>query len=168
MKSDSQRQRGITLVEILIALAIAGVLLGLALPAWNGFIAQRTLTTQLNDFVLAVQYARSEAGRQGTNVTLQAVDASDNGNEWGPGWCVVLVAGNCNNALRTFAPLGDTTFDATGALDTVASVTFNSRGLLNGAAGGAIDLCNPDEDIGRRVTLSAIGRVSSAELDCNP
>lgn len=166
MKSDSQRQRGITLVEIMVALAIAGVLLGLALPAWSGFIAQRTLTTQLNDFVLAVQYARSEAGRQGANVTLQAMDASTNTNEWGPGWCVVLVPGNCNNALRTFGPLGNTTFDATGALHAVAAITFNSRGLLNGAAGGNIDLCDPDEDAGRRVTLSAIGRVSSETLVC--
>ncbi len=169
MNCDSNRQHGITIVEIMVALAIAAVLIGLALPAFQGFVAQNTLTTQLNDFILAVQYARSEAGRQGGTATVQAQNAGDNANEWGPGWCVVIGnPGNCNNPIRTFDALGDNTLDGTGALDGVGAISFNSRGLLIGVAGGAVDLCDPDEDPGRRITLSPIGRVSSAELDCNP
>jgi type IV fimbrial biogenesis protein FimT len=169
MKLEGQRQRGITIVEIMVALAIASILIGLALPAWNGLIAQRTLTTQLNDLVLAVQYARSEAGRQGTIATVQAVNAGDNANEWGPGWCVVMNnPGNCGAPLRRFAATGNNTVDGTGALDGVGALSFNSRGLLTTGVGGNIDLCDPNEDTGRRITVSVIGRVSSAELDCNP
>src|SRR5262245_54118381 len=58
---DASRNRGFTIVEIMVTLAVAAVLLGLALPAYNGFMAQRRLTSEVNDFLVAVQYARSEA-----------------------------------------------------------------------------------------------------------
>ena len=85
-----KRQSGLTIVEIMITLAIAAVLLGIALPAFDGFIEQRRLTTQVNAFLLSVQYSRSEATRQGNNVSMIALDASDDTDEWGPGWCVVV------------------------------------------------------------------------------
>jgi len=166
---DTSRQRGFTIVEAMVALAIAAVLMGLALPAFNGFIAQRNLTTQVNDFMVAVQFARSEAGNRGTTVSVQALDAADNANEWGPGWCVVVgVPGDCDAALRSFAALGDSTLDATGALDGLATLSFNARGLLVGAGAGTLELCNPETERGRRVSISFVGRVSSEEMDCIP
>src|SRR4051812_20867359 len=100
-------QRGITIIEIMVTLAIASVLIGLAVPAFNGFVAQRALTAEVNDFLVTIQYARSEAGRRGTTVSVQAVDPSAAANEWGPGWCVVVGnPGACPNdgtELRDFA-----------------------------------------------------------------
>jgi type IV fimbrial biogenesis protein FimT len=174
------RQSGLTIIEIMVTLAIAAVLIGLALPAFNAFVAQRSLTAQVNDFLVAIQYARSEAGRRGTVVSVLALDATNAANEWGPGWCVVV--GNpppvaCPNDatnLRTYPALGTNTLDATGALNALTTLSFSSRGLLlPPAAAGGLNLCNPSEDIGRSITLSAIGRVAShtpvvAVLDCNP
>jgi type IV fimbrial biogenesis protein FimT len=168
MKATPVRQSGFTIVEVMVALAIAAVLIGLALPAFNDFTAQRRLTAQVNDFLVAVQYARSEAGRRGEPVSLQAVDASDDANEWGAGYCVVVgTPGDCDDALRRFDALGATRLDAGGALDGVGTLTFNARGLLVGvASANTVDLCKPDETRGRRVTITAIGRVSSQEFDC--
>src|SRR5262245_16509306 len=90
LESCVAQQRGITIIEIMVTLAIAAVLIGLAVPAFNGFVAQRTLTAQVNDFLVSVQYARSEAGRRGATVSVQAVNAGGAANEWGPGWCVVV------------------------------------------------------------------------------
>jgi len=176
------RQRGITIIEIMVTLAIAAVLIGLALPAFNGFVAQRTLTAQVNDFMVAIQYARSEAGRRGTNVGVRAVDASAAANEWGPGWCVILVPNpaappgcpNDGTELRDFPALGANTLDGTNAYDGVAALVFNSRGLMVApTVAGTFDLCNPKEHIGREVSLNTIGRVASrqppvAQLDCAP
>lgn len=164
---NRQRARGVTIVEIMVALAVAAVMFGLAGPAFQAFVAQRTLTTQLNDFVVATQYARSEAGRRGGLVSVQALDAGDNANEWGPGWCVTLGdPGDCVAPLRTFPPLGTNTLDADGALDGVDTLSFNARGALVANPGGVLTLCNPDETVGRRITLSGIGRVSTTEIDC--
>ena len=61
------------------------------------------MTTRVNDLVLAVNYARSEAAKLGGLVSVQAMDASDSDNEWGPGYCVTIGnPGNCNNPLRLF------------------------------------------------------------------
>lgn len=170
MTAIHKQQCGMTIVELMVSLAIAAVLIGMAAPAFNGFVAQNRLTTQLNDFVLAVQYARSEAGRIGGNTAVQAVNSGDNANEWGPGWCVVTGnPGNCDNALRTFEAIGTNTIDALGGLDGMDALRFDARGLLLTAAGGTLDLCDPDEPVGRTITVSAIGRVSSQEKpDCIP
>jgi type IV fimbrial biogenesis protein FimT len=171
-------QRGITIIEIMVTLAIASVLIGLALPAFNGFVAQRTLTAEVNDFLVAIQYARSEAGRRGTSVSVQAVDASGAANEWGPGYCVVLgnpgVCPNDGTELRDFPTLGANRLNGVNAFDGVATLTFNARGLMIApTVAGTFQLCNPNEHLGREVSLNTIGRVSSkqpliADLDCNP
>ena len=163
------RQRGITVVEIMVTLAIAAILIGLALPAFNAFVAQRTLTSQVNDFLVGVQYARSEAIRRSARVSLQSLDASDASNEWGNGYCVVAGnPGNCDDPLRTFVAIGDNTLNANGALDSLATLTFDGRGLLVGGGAGTVDLCAPTVDRGRRIDISLIGRVASQELDCTP
>ncbi len=167
-----KRQNGLTIVELMVTLAIAGVLLGIALPAFDGFIEQRTMTTQVNSFLLAVQYSRSEATRQGANVSMIALDASDDANEWGPGWCVAVgTPANCPAAgavtsLRRFDATAPNTFTGEGTLNTVDRLTFSSRGLLVGAVGGTLDLCGVAGGNGRGISLAATGRASSSELVC--
>jgi type IV fimbrial biogenesis protein FimT len=174
------RQRGMTIIEILVALAIVAVLVGLALPAFTAFVAQRTLTAQVNDFLVAVQYARSEAVRRGAPVSVQSVDASAAANEWGAkGWCVVTGNGgacpNDTTKLRDFPALGADTLNGIAGFDGVSTLTFNSRGLMIAPAGvaGTFQLCNPNEHVGREISVNAIGRVSSrqppiTDLDCSP
>src|SRR5262245_11013466 len=161
------RQRGITVIELMVSLAVASILIGLAVPAFNAFVAQRTLTSQVTDFLVGAQYARSEAIRRSARVSLQSMDASDPANEWGEGYCVVVgTPGNCNGALRNFQSVGQNTLNATGALNTLGTLTFDGRGLLVGGTVGTVDLCDPNVTRGRRVDITFIGRVSSQELAC--
>jgi hypothetical protein len=159
-------------VELLVTLAVAAVLMGFALPAMDNFLDQRRQTARINDFVLAVNYARSEAAKRGASVSVQAVDGADNGNEWGPGYCVVAgTPGDCDPpVLRSFEPMDDATLNGTGAFDGIDSLTFNSRGLLTLNAAGSIELCSNDaeEDPGRRLDVTIIGRASTEELICHP
>ena len=107
---NASTHRGFTIVELMVTMAVAAILMGIAIPAFNDFIAQRTMASRVNDFVVAVTYARSEAARRGGIVSIQAVDASDGDNEWGPGYCVVEGnPGNCNDALRRFEAMDDAT-----------------------------------------------------------
>ncbi len=165
----NRRQTGLTIVEIMVALAVASILIGLALPAFNGFVVQRSLTTQVNDFMVALQYARSEAGRRGTAVSVQADDPSAPTDEWGPGWCVIVGgAGACDGTeLRGFTASGANRLNGVGTMDGVATLTFNSRGLLTTGVGGSFELCRAGEPVGRTILISTIGRVSSRpKTDC--
>lgn len=162
---------GFTVVELMVSLAVAAILFGLALPAFNDLMDQRTMTTQINRFVLAVNYARSEAVKLGGVTSVQSIDASDSDNEWGAGYCVVVGnPGNCNNALQTFAAPDGETLNGIDGLADVATLSFNSRGLWIGGAAGEVQLCSTDAEVdpGRSIFINTTGRASIAELVCNP
>ena len=162
---------GFTLIELMIALTIAGIMMAYALPAFNDFTAQRRMTANVNSMIAAINYARSEATRLGGTVTVQAIDAGDPNDEWGPGFCVTPAdPGNCAASLQTFDMGGTITFDAQGDLHTEDSMSFNSRGLLQGGLLGTMQLCGVDagDDPGRTINISAIGRASILNLVCFP
>lgn len=175
MSSSTLRQFGLTVIEMMVTLAIAGVLLGLALPAFNGFMLQSNMESSANDFNLAVIYARSEAIRRGTPVSVRAAASAGAGDEWGGGFCVVVGApANCSTSLRDFDEAGgNRVMNMAAPLDTAVLLTFDSRGLLANLTPGqsaVLSLCSTDtnEDPGRAINLNAMGRVSVEELTCHP
>jgi type IV fimbrial biogenesis protein FimT len=173
MTTGRSASSGFTIVELMVSLAVAAILIGFALPAFNDFIAQRTMTARANDFVLAISYARSEAARLNGAVSVQAVNPEAD-NEWGGGYCVVAGnPGNCDDpVLRRFDPMDDATLDGVGGLGGRTTLTFNARGVLTPGAGpdAAVNLCSTDPgvDPGREINVSFIGRTDVEELVCNP
>ncbi len=162
--------QGFTIIELMVALSIAAVLITIGLPAFNGFLGQQRLTTYTNDLIGGIAYARSEAAKLGGVVSIQALTA-DNSNEWGGGYCIVAGnPGNCTGTpLRSIAAPTAVTLDAIGALEAVYTLSFNSRGLLVGGAGGAIQVCSTDPSVinGRTVNITPVGRTMAQELTCN-
>jgi type IV fimbrial biogenesis protein FimT len=52
---------GFTLIELVVALAVAGVLIGLAIPAMRTFVESQRSTAAINQLIGTVQFARSAA-----------------------------------------------------------------------------------------------------------
>ena len=69
------RSRGFTVVEMMVAVAVAGVLLTLAVPSFTGAIARARLEGAVNEFAIDLQYARTEAIRRRTSATV-AIDGT--------------------------------------------------------------------------------------------
>ncbi len=162
-----RRWRGLTLIDLMVTLAVAGGLIGLAGPAFVGFIAQRSIASAQNEFIGAVNYARSEATRRRTQVSIQSRNAGDEDNEWGLGFCVVVGdPGDCDDALRSFGAFESGTVDGLGGLDGESRIRFDARGTLADAVAGTLELCHTDSNPGRRLLISPIGRVTREEVTC--
>lgn len=61
MPTQAQFNQGFTLLELLITIAVLGILLGIAVPSFQSSLTNSRLTTAANDLVGALQAARSEA-----------------------------------------------------------------------------------------------------------
>jgi type IV fimbrial biogenesis protein FimT len=74
MGSKSFTSRGFTLPELMIVLALAGTILALGAPNFTEFRRNARLTSAGNDFLGAVQSARTEAIKRQAIVSLCATD----------------------------------------------------------------------------------------------
>ncbi len=64
------RQRGLSLIELIAAVAVSSILLGMALPTMTGLYQQQRSITAINQLNLSVQFARHAAVTHGQRVTL--------------------------------------------------------------------------------------------------
>ena len=113
------------MVELLVTIAIAGILVAAVVPQFQSMVRRSQLTSVTNDMIMAINFARSEAARVGGGVRMRTMDATDAANEWGPGWQVIGKDGV--TVLQTFAgAAGGMKLNGTNG---VVQVTFNSRGL---------------------------------------
>jgi type IV fimbrial biogenesis protein FimT len=85
------RQRGTSLIEVLLAMAVAAVLGSAAVPSMAGAMTQQRLRAGSSDLYASFNLARSEAIRRGSSVAVVPADASD----WSRGW-TVFADGNDN------------------------------------------------------------------------
>ena len=67
-----KKQIGFTLLELMIVMVIAGVLLSIGVPAYQVMRNNNCLVTNTNRLVATLQYARSEAAKRNTTVSVRA------------------------------------------------------------------------------------------------
>ena len=75
--------RGFTLIELMVVVAIAAILMGLALPSFKSFIEGQRVKAAASDFAMAAIYARSEAIKRNGEVGVVAAATI-----WKDGWSV--------------------------------------------------------------------------------
>ena len=68
---NSRRRKGLTLVELMVAVAVAAVLLTLAAPSFRDLILMQRLKSIHAELVTNLQYARSEAVSSGAVVNVR-------------------------------------------------------------------------------------------------
>ena len=81
---------GVTLVELLLVLALAGILLAAAAPAYQQTMQRQRLRAAVTDLVAAIDLTRSQAIARGSMVMLAALDPG--GIDWRGGWIVFVDA----------------------------------------------------------------------------
>tara|TARA_R110002072_G_scaffold59158_5_gene150807 strand:+ start:85409 stop:85897 length:489 start_codon:yes stop_codon:yes gene_type:complete len=152
-------------MEMLIGLVIVTIGITVAVPSFQGMIARNTVATDVNEMLLAINLARSEASRTGSAVKILATNPTED-NEFGPGWCVVPNAqADCSaNVIRAFAganPNASLNLVDDGGEE---SIIFTPRGGLSNFQNASIDYCYEGQQ-GRRIFITPIGRSKSHRPD---
>lgn len=118
--------RGFTLIELMMTLAVAAILLGIAAPGFVSIIKNNRITTVTNDLLADLALARSEAAKRGQNVSIciSSNGTSCTGTNWLDGRLVFSDTGTAG------------TIDGSDAIIRVAEskgngLTLSSSGFAN-------------------------------------
>mgnify|MGYP000891361647 CR=1 FL=1 len=89
-----QRDRGITLIELMVTVAIVGILATLAAPAFDSMLKANRTRTVANELMASLNLARSEAMRRGQPVSIcrsnDGSNCASSGTGWNQGWIVFI------------------------------------------------------------------------------
>ncbi len=165
------RDRGVTLLELLVAMAIAALLLAAGVPAWPQYTLDVRLRTLGHTLASDLNHARRAAVTRNRRVTV-CPGAPDTGcgalPHWETGW--FLFQDDNGDQVRQASEELLSVFDGT-ARATVRSSAARSRLTFfpNGTAPGSnatFWLCDRrGADRARQVRVSLIGRVRSLAPD---
>ena len=180
-----KKQIAFTLIELMVTIAVAGVLLAIAIPSFSELVSNNRLSTRANEMVSAIAFARSESMKRGRPVTLCRSTNSGSGAEtgwscatgsggWETGW-VVFEDTNSNGVadageprLRGKGSFGTTAYTMGGTGNVANRITFTDQGMAPGFD-GTLTVCDTHRRVARQVDITVTGRshIPSAAGTCS-
>lgn len=174
--------RGFTLIELVMGIAIVGILLTVGIPSFIALITNNRIVTQTNDFVSDLAHARAEAVRRNSRVTICKSNTGTScvsSSSWQDGWIVFTdpsvfgTLANDETILRVHGamPTG-MTLAVSGFENSGDFLQFLPSGLVSGVTGGSsttagtFTLCRSGYR-GRTINFNSIGRVNITAMTTN-
>jgi len=143
-----KRVPGFTIIELLTAIVIVGILIMIAVPSFNDLILSSRIKGAASDMYGALALARSEALKRNTNVTVGPLTA---GGLWSDGWQVMAGA----TVLATHGGLSNLKVECPSGTPCTQTLTYARSGrLTSGTVTLNVDLTNPPTP--RRVPMRCI------------
>lgn len=169
-----KKHSAFTLIELMVTIAVAGVLLAIAVPSFSEVVSNNRLSARANEMVSAIAFARSEAMKRGRPVSLCRSTNSGSGAEtgwscatgsggWETGW-VVFEDTNSNGLadageprLRGRGGFGTAAYTMRGDGDMGDRITFTDQGMSPGFD-GALTVCDTHRRVARQIVVAVTGR----------
>jgi type IV fimbrial biogenesis protein FimT len=138
-----KRQAGFTLTEMLVVTAIVAILLSIGVPSYRYITNSYRMSSEANNLLGDLMYARGEAIKEGNGVTACASSdgATCSGSaSWQNGWLVFSNAAAAANPaagtiLRVQNKFTGTTPDTFVAASGISAITYSREGFATTAAG---------------------------------
>lgn len=165
---NPDQQRAYSLVELLITLAILGIVVTIVIPGFSNHVQQTRQSTQVDEMLAVLYFSRGEAVSRRTTVSLCDDMESCNSKRW-QGQLVVFVDSNQNGrldegeiALRTLqiAPSYSWHWSNFRSQNHIA---FKSNGMTH-SLNGTFTLCR-ENTAERAIVINVAGR---ARLESPP
>ena len=162
------RSCGFTIVELMVTIVVLAVLISLAAPDLSQFIVRNRLTSQANQLLGDLSFARSEAGSRHRPVTICAAASATacalaSVSNWESGW-IVFVDSDGDGAMTATTDIIKYVA-APGGKSTIVSdftntnrLTYRPFGGLLPATAGTFKLCAGGYSDGNVILISATGR----------
>jgi type IV fimbrial biogenesis protein FimT len=150
--------RGFTLLELMVTVAVLAILLTVGVPSFRDLIQNNRVTTQTNELVTALNFARAEAVKRGRSVQVEVLAQEVKG------WTVTVALANPDGAddLRVV--------DRQGSAITVledATVTFDATGAPNDSIAFVMQpetACSGNKS--RLISVGLSGQMTTIKQDC--
>jgi type IV fimbrial biogenesis protein FimT len=117
----AQAQSGFTLPELLVTVAITGILLAIAVPSFSEFVRGMAVRSASFDLYSALTLARSEAIKRNRDVVL-----TPHPDGWKDGWTVTVTVSGATTVLNKQAALSGLTVSGPGS-----DITYRSDGRVD-------------------------------------
>lgn len=165
----NKRTKGFTLLELVIVLVISAIVIGGALPSMTQSVRNNTVASQNLSIISMLNFARSEAIRRNTDVTLELTAVGNT-------WSAVIEDPNNEVAVEgcVVGQLRCTSQSGVALTASANTIVFNNRGYIrdNDDAWTAETLylqhqhCS-GQNQRSRINITPTGQVSSCSLACN-
>jgi type IV fimbrial biogenesis protein FimT len=155
LPSAQQIQRGFTIIELMITLAVAAIIISIAVPSFKAVINNNRVATTTNEMIAALGLARSEAIKVNRKVQVKPATG-----DWQLGYDIKIDtdgddAFDDESVLRMIEAPHSSISYATSA----TQVTFNPLGGIADGTSKTFGISAPDA-FSRKITVSFTGITS--------